>query len=47
MKMVTCEEREKIEEKLAFLEKYFFLWHRLWKQSTKKFFLIEIKIRQI
>ena len=47
MKMVTCEEREKIEKKLAFLEKYFFLWHRLWKQSTKKFFLIEIKIRQI
>ena len=29
MKMVTCEEREKIEKKLAFLEKYFFLWHRL------------------
>ena len=46
--MVTCEEREKIEKKQAFLEKYFILWHRLWKQiKLQKKILIETKIRQI
>ena len=46
--MVTCEEREKIEKKQAFLEKYFILWHRLWKQiKLQKKILIETKTRQI
>lgn len=45
-KMVTCEEREKIGKKLAFLENTLFCGTGFGNKVQKNF-LIEIKIRQI